>query len=234
MITRREIKRTAKVRIFETGAKLLLFSLFVFVACNAADYVINLRTASQISYPVEINSAEELMDYFYSLVPYFKLPVSSLLVLLIYNIFAGVLRVGFSGVCLKASRSESISFSDLFAAFSFFFKTFFINLLKTVMIYIGFALFVVPGVILALCYAMTDFVLLDDPSKSVFQILAESRRIMKGLKWRFFVQRLSYFLWYLLDYATSGIASIWVTPYILTGDAIFYDRLCRGEGETVL
>ncbi len=231
MITRQEIKRTAKIRIFEAGSKLLLFALFVFVACNAADYVINLRTASTVTLPAEISSAEEMADYLYSLVPYFKLPIISLIILLIYNVFAAVLRVGFSGTCLKASRRQSIAFSDLFVAFSFFFKTFFLNVIKGVLIYIGYALFVVPGIILSMCYAMTDFVLLDDPTKSVFEILSESRRLMKGLKWRFFVQRISYFGWYLLEYVTSGIASVWVTPYVLTGDAIFYDRVCRNVEE---
>ena len=67
-------------------------------------------------------------------------------------------------------------------------------------------------------YAMTNYILLDT-GKCGLEAISESKRMMKGRKWKFFVLQLSFIGWYLLLYAVILIGSIILGVVIGVGSA---------------
>ena len=57
------------------------------------------------------------------------------------------------------------------------------------------------------------------------QFITQSKQLMKGHCWEFFVLQVSFILWFLLCIVTFGIGFVWVTPYISCTRAAFYQRL---------
>ena len=86
-------------------------------------------------------------------------------------------------------------------------------------------LFIIPGIIIALNYAMVYFVIVDNPEMGVMEALRTSKRIMKGHRWQYFVLNLSFIGWYILCYFTFGLLILWLAPYILVTTANFYNQI---------
>lgn len=93
-------------------------------------------------------------------------------------------------------------------------------------------LLLIPGIIKALAYSQTFMILKDHPEYSVFEAITESRRRMKGYKWKFFLLNLSFIGWGILCLLTLGIGFLWLTPYVYTSNATFYQKLIA-EKETL-
>ena len=79
-----------------------------------------------------------------------------------------------------------------------------------------------PGWIAYYRYAMTPYVLAEFPDLSVMDALRESKRLMKGNKWRMFCLQLSFWGWIVLSVFTFGIGYIWLFPYMSAANAAFY------------
>jgi len=89
-------------------------------------------------------------------------------------------------------------------------------------------LLIVPGIIAAISYSMTFFILADDPSIGAEAAIEKSKRMMDGYKLKYFYLCLRYFLLILLCILTLGIGFLWLTPYMHVGFAKFYDDI-KGE-----
>ena len=66
---------------------------------------------------------------------------------------------------------------------------------------------------------------MQDKGLTLNDAIEESMRLMKGNKWKLFVLILSFIGWDILAILTMGIGIIWLTPYIYTTMAKFYDAL---------
>ncbi|MCR5049858.1 MAG: DUF975 family protein [Paludibacteraceae bacterium] len=94
-------------------------------------------------------------------------------------------------------------------------------------------------IVLAMAYEMFQFVVKDNPDLSAIDALRRSRMIMRGHKWQLFVLCLSFIGWGLLCILTFFIGFLWLTPYINTSIAHFYEdvkaeyelKLANGEVE---
>lgn len=94
-------------------------------------------------------------------------------------------------------------------------------------------LLVVPGIIKLLSYSQTPYILQDHPEYSAVQAITESRRLMEGCKWNYFVFLLSFLGWGILTAVTLGLAWLFVGPYFSAAQAAFYDELKKdSEGLT--
>ncbi|MBJ8326125.1 DUF975 family protein [Streptococcus pacificus] len=58
-------------------------------------------------------------------------------------------------------------------------------------------------------------------------LLATSRQFMKGYKRQLFFLHLSFIGWYVLVGVTFGLASFYVLPYLITSNAIFYEKMLK-------
>jgi uncharacterized membrane protein len=57
------------------------------------------------------------------------------------------------------------------------------------------------------------------------QCIRESKEMMVGHKWEFFVLELSFILWQLLGLVTCGLAFIYVYPYMKVTFANYYNAV---------
>ena len=99
-------------------------------------------------------------------------------------------------------------------------------------------LLVVPGVVKALAYAMTNYIAVDHPDWTANQCITESRRLMDGHKWRYFCLNVSFIGWFLLMAFASclpmvgNLAQWFFMPYFESAKAAFYEDLLDRDGAT--
>ena len=78
----------------------------------------------------------------------------------------------------------------------------------------------------------------DNPGMSANEAITESRRLMDGNKMRLFLLQLSFIGWIFLGAITFGVGTLWVSAYMETALAIFYEDVKaskpRVEGATAL
>ena len=83
-------------------------------------------------------------------------------------------------------------------------------------------LFIIPGVIKTIAYSLTPYILKDFPELTPNQVINLSQKMMKGHKLDFFCLVLSFLGWALLCILTLGIGTLWLSPYVYTSFAAFY------------
>ena len=83
-------------------------------------------------------------------------------------------------------------------------------------------LFLIPGIIKSLAYAMTNYILVDYPELSANKAIDLSQEMMKGHKYDLFYLYLSFIGWYFLSILTLGIGYLWLMPYIQSAQSSFY------------
>jgi len=87
-------------------------------------------------------------------------------------------------------------------------------------------LLVVPGIIKALAYSMTHFILAEYPNVHARQALKLSMKMTAGHKGKLFVLGLSFIGWMMLSGLTFGILYfVYVGPYMYSTFAGFYTEL---------
>lgn len=87
-------------------------------------------------------------------------------------------------------------------------------------------LFIIPGVIKTYEYSLIPFLLAENENMTKEEAFAESRRLMKGNKWRLFVLELSLFPWLLFTGITFGVAGyFYAYPYFMSISASFYQAV---------
>ena len=84
-------------------------------------------------------------------------------------------------------------------------------------------LFIIPGIIKAFSYAMTPYILEENPELSANEAIDRSRAMMKGHKFDLFWLFLSFIGWFFLSLLTLGIGGLWLGPYMQTATAAFYE-----------
>lgn len=74
-------------------------------------------------------------------------------------------------------------------------------------------------------YSMADYVLCENPEVGALGALRESRRMMKGNKWRLFCLQFSFIGWRLLASVVGSIGYIFLNPYLEQANAEFYHEI---------
>ena len=101
-----------------------------------------------------------------------------------------------------------------FSGFSKFGESMAVYLLQVLYIFLWTLLFIIPGIIKSFSYAMSMYILVDNPNKGANECITESRQMMNGNKWRMFCYTLYFSLLMLLSVIfTLGIGLIWVMPH---------------------
>ena len=98
-------------------------------------------------------------------------------------------------------------------------------LLVVVFTFLWSLLFVIPGIVKGYSYALTPYILIDDPQISIRDAVRKSQRMMSGQKFNLFYLQLSFIGWWILSILTGGIGFLWLIPYFTTSMAVFYRNL---------
>lgn len=144
---------------------------------------------------------------------------------LLWLLLAGPFSLGAAIFSLALARREDASVGQLFKGFQNFGTAFLVNIVLTFMIAIGFILLIVPGVILALSYSLTYFILVDHPEMRPMDAIRKSRLMMNGYKMKLFYLGLRFLGLALLCVLTLGIGFLWFFPFVHVCMARFYEDI---------
>ena len=138
---------------------------------------------------------------------------------------------GFVVYFLNLIRNQDISYGRLFDGYKDFWRIFVAGFLVLICEVIGFALIIVPGIIVALMFSQTSFILKDDPQVSAIDAMKQSAKMMEGHKWELFKLWLSFIGWLILGLLTCGFGFLFLYPYMYAAFAHYYEDL-KAETQT--
>lgn len=138
-------------------------------------------------------------------------------------VLGGPATLGTCFVFLSIARGKDPPFGDVFEGFRRFFDALLAYLVVTVLVVLWTLLLVIPGIIAALSYSMTFFVLADEPATGALEAWKKSRDMMRGNRWKLFCLFCRFIGWAFLSLLTMGVGFLWLFPYVQTSLACFYD-----------
>ena len=141
-------------------------------------------------------------------------------------LIAGPLAVGGAFFALNIVREQAAKTDDLFFGFNNNLgNSILAYLLVFVFVFIGFVLLIIPGIIVALAFSQTWFILAENPSMDSYDAIIKSKNMMNGYKWQYFKIGLRLFGLGLLCLLTLGIGFLWLLPYQYVVYAKFYEQV---------
>ena len=204
------------------------------LVCLIASLLGGLSSSSGINF--DSDSLENLSSYLESYTWFRPLLsgifVYSIIATLISIIVGCVVELGLKKYFLKQYDGKEHSIGDLFSYFGNWGNAFCLRLLTTLYLVLWTLLFIIPGIIKALSYAMAPYIMAEHPDWSANECITRSRELMKGHKFDYFCLGLSFIGWALLCVFTLGIGNFFLNPYRQAADAAFYRNLCAAEAST--
>lgn len=169
---------------------------------------------------------------------YFDINLNSFsFISMISALIASLLSVSFLSANIDILRNESKlekplqKSLNIFDRGDYFIGLLVISILQGIFVLLWMFLFFVPGVIKSLSYSQAFYIYRDHIKKGekigFLQAITESRQLMNGHKWEYFVLLLSFIGWILLSFVTFGLAAFWVFPYISITLANYYVNLAK-------
>lgn len=214
-MNRKEIKEEAKAKIKGNKWNILWPMLVIGVVTSIITRIFGIGT-------VQVSTSTMDME---ALFQSYQFSTTQSVGVFITALVSGILYAGYYKYMLNFVRTGSFNSSDILNTIKEKWLNILIaTILVTIIVSICTVLFVVPGIIMSLAYAMVTFLVIDsDVSGS--DALKESRNMMKGHKGNYFVFMLSFIGWILLTPFTLGILLIWLVPYMTVSQVLYYERL---------
>jgi len=140
-------------------------------------------------------------------------------------IITGPMQLGITIFYVSFIRSDEPDFNKFFEGFSDFGRALAAFILIALFTLAWTLLLVVPGIIAAFRYSQTFYILMDDPKISAIDAIRKSSDMMSGAKLKLFMLVLSFIGWAILTAFTFGIGQLFLIPYVMTSQALFYEDL---------
>lgn len=129
---------------------------------------------------------------------------------------------GYSIAFLALVRGEELQFEHLFDGFKDYGRILGTLLLTTVYTVLWALLLIIPGIVKGYSYAMTSYILRDEPQLRFNGAIEKSMDMMSGYKMKLFLMDLSFIGWAILCLLTLGIGFLFLAPYVEASHAAFY------------
>ena len=137
-----------------------------------------------------------------------------------------IIEVGYASFNLfLVDKENTAEIGDLFNYFTYWKSIILTKFLQTLYVLLWSLLLVVPGIMASYSYAMTSFILVENPELKPSEALARSKQLMYGNRWRLFCLEFSFIGWDLLSLLTLGIGNLWLNPYKQAARAAFYQEI---------
>lgn len=140
-------------------------------------------------------------------------------------LLAGPLQLGIAIYFLNILNDRPASIENLIEGFKPLLKVILIYIIISIATAIGIVLLIIPGIIIALGFSMTYYILVENPELSIEESLKESWRLTNGYKMELFVLHLRFIPWYLLGLLCFGIGIFVVMPWHQLTLANYYNYL---------
>lgn len=211
---RKEIKELAKTKVKGNKWNIWWPLLLVSFVQNIVERIFGI---SMFDYSFDFENMENFAN--------FKFNVGGTILSLIIAVVFGIVTIAYKKYVLNIVRGEKFEFNDIINCIkNRWSDILLVEVIMGVIIYLCSLVFVIPGIIMALAYAMAAYLVVDT-ELGFKDALKQSREMMKGYKWNYFVFGLSFIGWILLTPFTFGILIIWLMPYMVIADALYYDKL---------
>ncbi len=139
--------------------------------------------------------------------------------------FTNLITIGTLFLFWDVADGKDVEIATIFSTFNDYVRYMIGGLLVFIYTFLWSLLLVVPGIIKAISYSQTYFLMRDNPTLSGEQAIQCSMAMMHGHKMEYFLFCLSFIGWILLSVITLGIGMLWIGPYITTARAEFYKAL---------
>lgn len=156
--------------------------------------------------------------------PYLSIKITSLLGLVGF-IIGGTVQLGYAKFLLSQHDGQPYEVKDLFSQFHRFSQGFMQWFLRFLYTTLWMLLFIIPGIMASYSYAMTPFLMAEDPTLSPSDAIRLSKDMMNGHKGDLFALDLSFIGWAILCILTLNIGRLWLNPYQNAAYAAFYREL---------
>ncbi|TFG73978.1 MAG: DUF975 family protein [Chrysiogenales bacterium] len=140
-------------------------------------------------------------------------------------IITGPLQLGAVIFFITFTRRGNPDLGMLFAGFKQFGRALGTYLLMGLFILLWTLLLIIPGIIATYAYSQALYILADNPDVGPMEALRRSKEMMRGHKWKLFCLYCRFIGWNLLCILTLGIGFLWLSPYMNTSAAAFYNDL---------
>ena len=144
---------------------------------------------------------------------------------LIHFILGGVIQLGYAQFLLKQYNRANFEVKDLFSQFERFGQAFLQRFLRILYTSLWSLLFIIPGIVKSYAYAMTPFIMAENPEMTASEAITASKEMMDGHKGELFTLDLTFIGWDLLCLLTLNIGHLWLNPYKNAAYAVFYKDL---------
>lgn len=139
----------------------------------------------------------------------------------------GPFMLGLSMFTLAIARDENAYLELIFKGFEEFIRALSAYLYIFVFTILWLLLLIIPGIVAAISYSMTYFIMVDDKEIDAMAAIDKSKAMMDGYKMKYFRLILYYLGFSVLCIFTLGIGFLWLFPYIQVTNAKFYDDVKR-------
>ena len=140
-------------------------------------------------------------------------------------VIGGTVTMGYAKFNLNLVDRRDARLDDLFSRFSRLGDGFCMQFFRGLYIFLWSLLLIVPGIMAAYSYAMTPFILTENPDMTANEAISASKELMRGSRWRLFCLEFSFIGWGILCVLTLGIGSLWLKPYEQAAYAAFYREI---------
>jgi len=135
------------------------------------------------------------------------------------------LTIGLAITYLVCVKTDNLVFENLFSGFKIYPKSLGMYLWMILWVVLWALLFIVPGIIKAISYSQSFFIIAENPNVKVRDAMKISMKMTDGYKGDIFVMALSFLGWALLAIVTLFIGFLWLGPYISATFANLYVKL---------
>ena len=140
-------------------------------------------------------------------------------------LLGGTLQLGYADFLLKQHDGQEVRFNDLFGKFDQFGTGFAQQFLRTLYVALWSLLLVIPGIMKGYAYAMTPYILAENPNLTASEAIRRSEDMMEGHKAELFLLSLSFIGWNILSLLVLNLGNIALNPYENAAHAAFYRQL---------
>lgn len=144
-------------------------------------------------------------------------------------IIGGTLELGYCQYLLAQHDHRPLSFSTLFSRFDSFTTGFCQKFLRGLYIFLWSLLLVVPGIMASYSYAMTPYLLAENPDMTATEAISTSKAMMQGHRWKLFCLDFSFIGWSILASLALNLGNLALNPYKAAARASFYRQLSSGQ-----
>lgn len=156
--------------------------------------------------------------------------LAALVMAVVYFVLGSVVGVGYSRFNLDlADRQKEPEIGTLFGYFKHWKTTAAASFLQGLYVFLWSLLFIIPGIVAGYSYAMTNYILAENPELTASEAIEQSKQMMTGNRWRLFCLQFSFIGWSILCALTLGIDNLWLRPYEQAATAAFYREVSGTE-----